>query len=103
MDDVAGFGGQPRHPNALDRLIAGSEPDTVAFLAASFLLSMAVGTPCIGQPLVVLLVALAVMHRGADAARVSASRRPVKDALFEKWHCADGLRRSRAFPEPPLV
>ena len=47
MDDVAEFGGRPCDPDAFDRWI--SEPGTVAFLAASFVL---------------LLVALAVMHRG---------------------------------------
>ena len=46
-DDVAEFGGRPCDPDGFDRWI--SEPGTVAFLAASFVL---------------LLVALAVMHRG---------------------------------------
>jgi hypothetical protein len=47
MDDVAEFGGRSCDPDAFDRWI--SEPGTVAFLAVSFVL---------------LLVALAVMHRG---------------------------------------
>ena len=46
MDDVAAFGGRPCAPDAFDRWI--SEPGTVAFLGALFVL---------------LLVALAVVHR----------------------------------------
>ena len=51
-DDVAEFGGRPCNPDAFDRWI--SDPGTVAFLAISFVL---------------LLVALAVMHRGLTRPR----------------------------------
>ncbi len=51
-DDVAEFGGRPCNPDAFDRWI--SDPGTVAFLAISFVL---------------LLVALAVMHRGLTRQR----------------------------------
>jgi hypothetical protein len=51
-DDVAEYGGQPCDPDASDRWL--SEPITVAFLVVSFLL---------------LLTALAVMHRGLSRPR----------------------------------
>jgi hypothetical protein len=51
-DDVAAFGGRPCDPDAFDRWI--SDPGTVAFLAASFVL---------------LLAAIAVMHRGLTRPR----------------------------------